>query len=947
VRFESLRARGLGPFRDEIFVDFTQLPGQIIAISGGNGEGKSTMLELLVGGLTRSTPTRGSLVDLATGRDSFVELRVVNGATHTLRHVIDGTSRKSEALVLDEVGAPELPSTSVKAYDAWARTHLPPLEVLLASTFAAQGSGGFLEMSPGERKRVLAETIGIEGLERLAEHFRAQKGCALKRHDLAVAKLGELGAAVDVEQAERVAAETKLAATDADAEVVRRREQVAAAARFRETEAELREAEAAVADLQLRIRNNEGLLGQAERIRAAGPSIEAIRAELATIAADRSAGAARRAAARERSVSAADRERTARGRVLDLGRRAGAARSAAADRSAVDLAIGNIEPARVAVTRADRDLDAARGALQSARSRSTTIAATIERHAAAAKTADQAAERAARRAAEIAARLDLARVRAETRGEIERAAASLPGEREVLVAVEQRLALLQIELEQAQNTQQWGTEARVEGLRLTCELITAEDAEAPAQIAQTGLDADDVAAKEHAEAPARIAATKKQIAEQVAAIAKARAVIADLEKQASKLAAIEAAEAEIVVLDRDLTAARAEHAAAVAQASGARAAVEAAEGERAALAGDLEDVERAETTAVVSRNAAAERLAQLERVAARAGEIAAAERELASIEADRAAAAAEEEKAGAEAAEAARAAEAEGAALDALLPREEALRAELPQLEKLAVLLPKLDAAEGVLVERREQLAAAQGRADAARSRLAEMSEPVDADVDGAERVARAAHVAAAAAKDALERARATETRRAELEVERATAADEVSDYERLGQDLGANGVQADLLDAAAPTLTEMTNNLLHEAFGPRFTVRFDSTRSSSDGKKQIETLDVTVLDTEANREGKAETFSGGERVILSESISLALTMLAAQRAGFEGPTIVRDESGAALDGENSRRYVAMLRRAGELIGCSKILLVTHSQDVRALCDTTLLVQDGRIEVLS
>jgi DNA repair exonuclease SbcCD ATPase subunit len=100
-----------------------------------------------------------------------------------------------------------------------------------------------------------------------------------------------------------------------------------------------------------------------------------------------------------------------------------------------------------------------------------------------------------------------------------------------------------------------------------------------------------------------------------------------------------------------------------------------------------------------------------------------------------------------------------------------------------------------------------------------------------------------------------------------------------------------------------------------------------------------------AGRDAPVETYSGGERVLLGEAVSLGLAMLSTRRAGLDGVTLVRDESGAALDPTNARSYVAMLRRAAELVRAHRVLLVSHSPDVQELCDSRLVVADGRVEV--
>ena len=170
-----------------------------------------------------------------------------------------------------------------------------------------------------------------------------------------------------------------------------------------------------------------------------------------------------------------------------------------------------------------------------------------------------------------------------------------------------------------------------------------------------------------------------------------------------------------------------------------------------------------------------------------------------------------------------------------------------------------------------------------------------------------------------------------------------------LGDEFGWEGVQALMLDAAGPEITTITNELMHRAFGPRFTVRFDTVKRSADGKRDLEAFDISVLDSAPPsglpREGPAESFSGGERVILSEAIGLAISTIACRRTGTDGATLIRDESGAALDEASARAYVAMLRYGAEMIGADKILLVSHSSPVWDLCDARIVVEAGRVRV--
>jgi len=61
------------------------------------------------------------------------------------------------------------------------------------------------------------------------------------------------------------------------------------------------------------------------------------------------------------------------------------------------------------------------------------------------------------------------------------------------------------------------------------------------------------------------------------------------------------------------------------------------------------------------------------------------------------------------------------------------------------------------------------------------------------------------------------------------------------------------------------------------------------------------VMVRDDNSEREAHLHSGGECVVRREAVSLTLTIVACRRAGVRGATLVRDESGAALDPQNAR----------------------------------------------
>lgn len=346
----------------------------------------------------------------------------------------------------------------------------------------------------------------------------------------------------------------------------------------------------------------------------------------------------------------------------------------------------------------------------------------------------------------------------------------------------------------------------------------------------------------------------------------------------------------------------------------------------------------------------------LSALARRAGEVTAARDQIGSLEAELAqhAETSRTQDAQAEAASA----QARAAADDLILleTREALLAEQTDRFRVLAEQLPHIALAASKLEERTTQRAEVVGELEAATWALEELGPPPvplavanlgppREKVEALERAARATHQSVAVGASKLETARAVEQQIGVLVERQRSEEAELADWSRLAQDLGRQGLQAAEIDGCGPELTTLVNDLLHGAHGPRFTVRIDTQTLSADGKKTLEGCRVTVIDTAEGREDEGSKFSGGERVIIGEALALGLSMLACQRSGLRGVTLVRDETGAALDPGNAEVYVKMLRRAAVQIGADRVLFVCHNPEVSELADARITVRDGRLIV--
>lgn len=808
MRFDRLRAKGLGPFRDEIDVDFKSISGTLVAITGGNGEGKSTLLELLAGSLYRQCPTRGSLLSLATTRDAFLEVDVVNGAPHRLRHVVDGVSGKGESVVTDGAGRPQVDSGKMRAYDGWAAKHLPPPEVLYASTFAAQGSGGFLDLKPADRKGVLLRVLGIERLEALAEkareHVRASKSdVAILDARIADEKARASDPTTVAEELTNLRTShaddtSALVQAKADLESLLAVEaQAKEAARVREdidarrslVEGRLDAARGRLIDLRKRLGNNQDLLGQAEEIRAAKAKadelderIRAVAEEGATARADAAAGARDRAAARDALADVTGRGQRASDRERRIQERLG-------DKATIDLAV-----------------------------------------------------------------------------------AALPDLKSAVAGAEVLVEAIEETVRKATETTLSDATGRLLVLRGTLRTI-GEGVEDPAGRAKAALERDDEVEMMARELPRRLEEDRRNLEIARRDLATKRRDLTAAEKTAARAAEISAASAELVEARAEVVRLAEEEKAARTRFDEADARARTLDTHAAGLGKSRQSLET-ERAALEPLLKLGDRLTQAEtRIAELSPQAAAGEREIASIEAE----------------------------LAALPTPPEAIPA------------PNTTAAKAL--------------------------------VDAIERQVRAAEAAIAVKEAEHSAARQSAKRLEVLAQERGKVDEDLADWTMLAADLGRDGLQALEIDAAGPELTELVNDLLRTCVGSRWTVSIEASRLSADGKKVLEGCEVRVVDTERGRDGTAESLSGGERVLVGEAVSLALSMLACRRSGIQGATLVRDESGAALDPKNARAYVAMLRRAAEIVGASHVLFVSHSPEVQDLADARIEVRAGKVQV--
>jgi DNA repair protein SbcC/Rad50 len=182
-----------------------------------------------------------------------------------------------------------------------------------------------------------------------------------------------------------------------------------------------------------------------------------------------------------------------------------------------------------------------------------------------------------------------------------------------------------------------------------------------------------------------------------------------------------------------------------------------------------------------------------------------------------------------------------------------------------------------------------------------------------------------------------------DLMVRHQPVLDDLSDWQILAKACAASGIPTFRIDQALPEISDTATAMLRECYGPVFTIKLTTQRESADGSKLLEDMTATI--TRGDDEIDAGVLSGGEQVLVSESISLGLALYRSSRSTRRVEVLLRDEVGAPLDPERAPAYVRLLRRAAALGGFKHVLFVTHQPACMDLADAKILVEAGTITV--
>ena len=298
IQLKNVRVKGFRCFQKEVSLNLESMPGDIIAVHGRNGVGKSLFWELAVcGALYREVPTHGHIGEHVLDKGTFTEAEFIyDGKTYITKQLLNTSGGGSASLKID--GETALKSALRSEYDKWATENLPPFSLFTATSFAPQESKGILGMGKSERKALILRAKGVERYEVLAETARKQATEVSSELGQVNARLAELGSETppavyedeilklqdekrrldeELRSGEKTLSELRDRNTAIDKEQAEYNAKVAERKRL---EAEQIQLETQLRDINTRIANNQEVVAQAQAIRDAHVEVDSLQQQL-------------------------------------------------------------------------------------------------------------------------------------------------------------------------------------------------------------------------------------------------------------------------------------------------------------------------------------------------------------------------------------------------------------------------------------------------------------------------------------------------------------------------------------------------------------------------------------------------------------------------------------------------------------------------------------------
>ena len=159
----------------------------------------------------------------------------------------------------------------------------------------------------------------------------------------------------------------------------------------------------------------------------------------------------------------------------------------------------------------------------------------------------------------------------------------------------------------------------------------------------------------------------------------------------------------------------------------------------------------------------------------------------------------------------------------------------------------------------------------------------------------------------------------------------EYNEYSILEKAFSNSGIQALELEAAVPDIANLTNVILQEGLGDKFSVTFNTLRQGKE--KIIDDFSIDVTNHETGWIIPLDQLSEGEKIWVMQSLYFAFSIIRMNRTQFSFAVRFLDESDGALFADRRVQYLNMIQSVHTTGKARLTIMVTHSQEVKDIIE--------------
>lgn len=143
-------------------------------------------------------------------------------------------------------------------------------------------------------------------------------------------------------------------------------------------------------------------------------------------------------------------------------------------------------------------------------------------------------------------------------------------------------------------------------------------------------------------------------------------------------------------------------------------------------------------------------------------------------------------------------------------------------------------------------------------------------------------------------------------------------------------------IDDAGPTVTAITNDILHSCYGPRFSGIIKTQDEKVKGDDMKEVFDIIVFDSERDESKSLSVMSGGEETWIDDAITRGISLFNASRGGKRYHALFSDEKDGRLTEKKRKEFMAVKRKVLELGGFDCEYFISHTKEIQEMADAII-----------